>query len=159
MIEYRKGNAAYPDVANAAIIHVCNNLGLWGRGFTASLSQRSRDPEQVYRHWVRAAQQQGASSQLLLGLIRPTMIPDSDVTGIHMIAQDGVRSANEPKPLVPEALEQCLFRAADLVRRSNLQACMPRIGSGLAGGDWDNEIVPMIERAFGDQRVIVYDLQ
>lgn len=38
----------------------------------------------------------------------------------------------------------------------NLQVCMPRIGCGLGGADWETELVPMIQRQLIDCGFIVH---
>ena len=35
------------------IVHVCNDIGGWGRGFVVALSKRWPEPERRYRAWSR----------------------------------------------------------------------------------------------------------
>lgn len=59
-------------------------------------------------------------------------------------------------------LEKALAGFADRFRVSGelgLKVCMPRLGCGLGGADWDTELVPMIERQLISRgfKVHVYD--
>ena len=37
----------------AAIVHICNDLGHWGAGFTKSLSKKWPQAEKAYRAWAK----------------------------------------------------------------------------------------------------------
>src|SRR5688500_13345662 len=51
-IKYIKGDATRPArPGNKIIVHVCNDIGGWGRGFVMALSARWKEPEQSYRQW------------------------------------------------------------------------------------------------------------
>lgn len=149
MIHYRKGNAARPDFAVPCIAHVVNDVGLWGRGFTASLDNVSYVPRLVYRAW--AAQGHG-QPPFVLGQNRMAW-PERTTCVVHMLAQHGVgRGAVR---LDYDALDSCLTQLA--YAPAAWTVVMPKIGSGLAGGDW-NKIEAAILRAFPTRDVYVYTL-
>ena len=51
-IQYIKGDATQPTGnGNKIIVHVCNDIGGWGKGFVMALSKRWKAPEQEYRNW------------------------------------------------------------------------------------------------------------
>ncbi|MER7985968.1 hypothetical protein ABTY53_10250, partial [Streptomyces noursei] len=53
-IVYVKGDATAPQGKGVKmIVHVCNDLGGWGRGFVLALSRRWPEPERAYRRWHR----------------------------------------------------------------------------------------------------------
>ena len=53
-VAYVIGDATAPSGAGPKIIvHVCNDVGGWGRGFVVSLSRRWLAPESDYRRWFR----------------------------------------------------------------------------------------------------------
>ena len=70
-IQYVKGDASAPIVtttthssapnnnskANIIIVHVCNDIGRWGKGFVMAVSRRWKAPEQAYREWYSQSQQ------------------------------------------------------------------------------------------------------
>ena len=66
-ITYIKGDATCPQAKGTKlIVHICNDLGGWGKGFVVAISKRWPKPEEAYREWHR---QRGESVQCLLGLI------------------------------------------------------------------------------------------
>jgi len=49
-ITYIKGDATNPQAKGTKIIiHICNNLGGWGKGFVLAISKRWKAPEEAYR--------------------------------------------------------------------------------------------------------------
>jgi O-acetyl-ADP-ribose deacetylase (regulator of RNase III) len=75
----------------------------------------------------------------------------------NMIAQHGVRPTAAGPPIRYDALEQCLDTVASRATAVHASVHMPRIGAGLAGGDWErieNTIrVALVERGL---QVTVY---
>lgn len=58
-----------------------------------------------------------------------------------------------------DALEMFAAKYAGRFYSVNTSVCIPRIGCGLGGADWDTELVPMIERQLVSRgfKVHVYD--
>ncbi len=53
-IVYVVGDATRPSGDGARIIvHVCNDVGGWGKGFVLAVSRRWPEPEREYRRWYR----------------------------------------------------------------------------------------------------------
>ena len=51
-INYIIGDATQPvGEGPKIIVHVCNDIGGWGRGFVTAISKRWAEPEQRYRAW------------------------------------------------------------------------------------------------------------
>ena len=77
-----------------------------------------------------------------------------------MVAQHGVRAVHRIPPIRYEALERCLEKVADQAKELKASVHMPRIGCGLAGGEW-TKIEPLISRKLCEQdvSVTVYDLE
>lgn len=49
-IRFVKGDATAPAGDGAkVIVHVCNDLGKWGKGFVLAISKRWKEPEQAYK--------------------------------------------------------------------------------------------------------------
>jgi len=49
-IQYVKGDATTPQGdGHKIIVHVCNDLGKWGKGFVLAISKRWKEPEATYR--------------------------------------------------------------------------------------------------------------
>jgi O-acetyl-ADP-ribose deacetylase (regulator of RNase III) len=79
----------------------------------------------------------------------------------NLIAQDRYRNQANPHPLDNHSLSKCLRSLTNYLVKTfdDSTVHMPRIGCGLAGGEWE-EVRPMIESTLSDSDipVIVYDL-
>lgn len=143
------GDASRPDQTGPVVIaHVCNDIGVWGRGFVLAVSRRWLLPEQRYRAWHHAR----ATTGFGLGEVQ-FVRTEPQVWVANMIAQHGVRSSGRGvAPIRYEALRLCLDRTAAFAAQAGATLHMPRIGAGLAGGDWER-IEPMIADALAAHAV------
>lgn len=155
MITYTTGNAADPRLRPAVIVHIVNDAGLWGAGFTKSLDARWPTAKDTYYRWGRARAHSGLTP---FGLGEVALCDlEPGVAVAHLCAMRGVRSAHAPVPLRLPALESALMTLATGLGRlpADLTIHMPRIGTGLAGGHWDT-IRPIVERELRDWPIWVY---
>ncbi|MGW7597179.1 Appr-1-p processing protein [Streptomyces antimycoticus] len=93
-----------------------------------------------------------------LGAVR--LVPVNENLWVaNMIGQHGIRRAGGRPPIRYEAIEEALGRLAEYTVNLKASVHMPRIGAGLAGGDW-SRIEPLIEKQLCEQGVdvTVYDL-
>jgi O-acetyl-ADP-ribose deacetylase (regulator of RNase III) len=153
-ISYQHGDAAAPREDGAiVIVHVCNDAGKWGKGFVLAVSKRWSEPEHVYR----SAFSKPPFPQL--GDVQFVPVTDN-ITVANLIGQHGVRSprSKAPPPIRYSAVREGLEKVATFAHEHEASVAMPRIGCGLAGGNWD-EIEPIIEQTLGAQSipVSVYD--
>ena len=154
-ITYLVGDATRPIGEGPKIlVHVCNDIGAWGRGFVVALSRRWPDPERHYRAWHR----DGDKIPFELGQVQLVSVSDGIVVA-NLIGQHGIRSTDSLPPVRYEAIRTGLQRVATLAREGKASVHMPRIGCGLAGGDWSVvELIVREELAVKGIAVIVYDL-
>ena len=155
MIHYKIGDATDPLIkeGHRVIAHICNDAGKWGAGFSGEISKRWKDPEDLYR-----SQYRNARYSFKLGEIQWVFV-DNDLAVVNMIAQHNVRSSDNPKPIRYEALESCLNKLAESCQTLNCATLhMPRIGCGLAGGDWTT-VGQLVEEICWDLDVYVYDMR
>ena len=150
-INYIKGDATRP-VGNGQkiICHICNDIGAWGAGFVLALSKRWSAPEDSYRR----------NKALQLGMVEIVPVED-DISVANMVAQHGVTrmgfdDADEP-PIRYGALRACLAEVNDIAYKTGATLHMPRIGCGLAGGEWS--VVEKIIMDVMSVDVYVYDLK
>lgn len=153
-IYYVKGDATKPITnGNKIIAHICNNKGGWGAGFVLSLSNAWSKPEQYYRKWFER------SNNISLGMVQYVLVDknykDGNLYVANMIAQNGYKSESNPVPLDYNALKVCLSDVADAAKSRNASIHMPKIGCGLAGGDW-NKIEQIIRSVVCTKGVQVY---
>lgn len=152
---YLVGDATEPaDVGGLrVIVHCCNDIGVWGAGFVLSLSRKWKEPERRFR-----------ASRMALGTFQLVEV-ESDIVVCNLVGQKGVGYDSEGNPPIRYAALSVGLEA--LARKlewwSSPQAVsmhMPRMGAGLAGGDWAK-----IEQIILDQvcsrgiDVYVYDLK
>lgn len=137
-INYVNGDATEPiGDGKKIIVHVCNNLGLWGSGFVMAISNKWKKPEEVYR----------AMNSYELGTFNVITVED-DIMVCNLIGQEGVYSPRTDRrvhknipPVRYVAIETALKNLAYNIKIVNSEVNkhsihMPMIGSGLAGGNW-----------------------
>ena len=152
---FRKGDATIPKSLwgePRLIVHVCNNIGAWGGGFTGALDKRfGEGPRRTFLD-----DQEGAK----LGSIAVTSI-DPTLHVINMVAQDGIAGFSKYEiPLRLTALYGCLIAVRE--RHAiplGASVHMPRIGCGLAGGKWE-DVENLVRTAICRHGLyaVVYDL-
>ncbi len=151
MIHYLKGDATDPVGDGRKIIaHVCNDRGGWGAGFVLALSAKWDAPANNYsrHHKMRG---------LFLGSTHFTVV-EPDISVANMVAQSGYVAKDRPVALDYVALGACLDELEAEAVYCNASVHMPRIGCGLAGGDWER-VEPLILAYLSySTEVYVYDL-
>lgn len=154
-IQYLKGDATAPKAhGHQVIVHVCNDIGKWGKGFVLAISKRWQEPEQAYK------QSFNGSSKPTLGTVQFVQVSDS-ITIANVIGQHGIRSPRNktaPAPIRYDAVLEGLHQVMDYAINRDASVHMPRIGCGLAGGIWEN-IEPLIKTSLIEKgvNVFVYD--
>lgn len=147
LIKYVVGDATAPQGEGKKIIcHICNDIGAWGAGFVLALSAKWTYPEQHYR----------ARQKYPLGNADVLQV-EEDVHVANMIAQHGVKSdANDTPPIRYLSLTEALYKVNTIANEMGATLHMPRIGCGLAGGEWS--AVEAVIKKTVTVDVIVYDL-
>ena len=154
-IQFLKGDATAPESnEHQLIVHICNDLGKWGKGFVLAISKRWKEPEQLYKQSFKG------SSIPKLGDVQFVSVSDS-ITVANIIGQHGVRSPRNktaPAPIRYEAVHEGLKQVMEYAIQHNASVHMPRIGCGLAGGTWE-KIEPIINATLIEKGVgvCVYD--
>lgn len=150
-IFYKKGDATEINPnKNTFILHVCNNIGKWGAGFTKAIDKKTQKPKNDYLNFINDKMNGGYTKNDLLGKCVFSYIKNNNnqtwVCVVNMIAQDGVKNKNNPQPINYYALELCLKEfKRNYINKDVAVVQMPRIGNGLAGGDWF-KIEPLIQK-------------
>lgn len=112
MIEYVKGDATQPPGDGPrVIVHVCNDVGGWGKGFVMALSRRWKAPEQRYRAWYRG-EAEGAPP-FELGRVQFVQVEPA-LWVANIIGQKGLYPSKGTPPIRYEAVRSGLagLRAA-----------------------------------------------
>lgn len=153
-VEYKTGDATAPiGSGNKIIVHVCNDVGGWGRGFVLAISKRWAEPEQRYRSWHKGQEKQ----PFALGEVQFVQVEDP-IWIANLIGQRDIRALDGIPPVRYEAIREGLQKVALEAKRLNASVHMPRIGCGLAGGDW-NVVSKIVEEELANigVPVTVYD--
>jgi O-acetyl-ADP-ribose deacetylase (regulator of RNase III) len=155
IINYIIGDATQPvGEGPKIIVHVCNDIGGWGRGFVVALSKRWLEPEQNYRAWHRGEEK----TPFVLGEVQLVQVAEA-MWVANLIGQRDVRTVGGVPPVRYEAIRKGLRRVAEEAARLEASVHMPRIGCGLAGGKWE-EVGKIVEDEIANRGVLVtvYDL-
>lgn len=153
-IHYVKGDATAPvGEGNKIIVHVCNDIGAWGKGFVMALSGKWKATEKEYRSWA------DSNSNFKLGEVQFVQV-EPTIWVANLIGQrDVVRDDDGTPPVRYPAINKGLIKVSAFARQMKATVHMPRIGCGLAGGTWD-QIEPLIthELTAAGVETFVYDL-
>lgn len=189
MIEYTKGDifsyvkneVAEGTIAESPIliVHCCNNVGAWGRGFVVALSEFDPRPERAYREWAEARRGVMVNT---MGELRPRYVLPlgkaqavvlerheekpalvvGNIIGQHDIGRKSVRP-----PVRYDAIHSGLVSLYESIIHENRERewrlWLPKMGSGLAGGEWEyiEAILLMTRHSFKsevDVSIRVFDL-
>ncbi|MCX5094566.1 macro domain-containing protein [Streptomyces sp. NBC_00365] len=153
-ITYVRGDATAPSVKGVKLIaHVCNDIGGWGKGFVLALSRRWPEPEGAYRAWHRDR----AHNDFGLGAAQFVQV-EKYVWVANLIGQRGIRTGSKGVPVRYEAIDMGLAHLATKAAELDASVHMPRIGCGLAGGNW-SRVEPLVTRRLVERgvAVMVYD--
>lgn len=152
-IQYIKGDATSPEGSEKKIIvHVCNDIGGWGKGFVMAISKKWKKPENEYRNWFKSKE------GFELGKVQFVQV-EEDLWVANLIGQHKInKDENGDAPIRYNAIEKGLEAVSDFAKTNNASVHMPRIGCGLAGGKWEM-IEPVILKTLSNQdlKVVVYD--
>ena len=147
-LKFHKGDALYPiGTGRKLIVHICNDVGAWGGGFTKPLTRRWLKPKLAYKN-LRPKR---------LGSVQFVEV-ESQITVANVIGQ--VFHRRNGPPIRYHAVRAGLRTVAEKCQEANWSVHMPRIGCGLAGGNW-TQIEPIIisELVNAGVNVTVYDIQ
>lgn len=152
-IEYVKGDATTPvGTGNKIIVHICNDIGGWGKGFVMAISAKWKLPEEQYRAWHQSKQ------NFEMGEVQFVSV-EEDIWVANMIGQRKINKDEHGNPPIRyEAVELGLGKVAVFAQEMKASIHMPRIGCGLAGGKWEF-IEPIIFKQLSEKgiTVTVYD--
>lgn len=152
-IRYIKGDATAPQgIENKIIVHICNDIGGWGKGFVMAISKKWKAPEKAYRKWFVSKE------DFELGKVQFVQVEENlwiaNLLGQHKINKDEQGNA----PIRYEAIEQGMKEVKRKATELNASVHMPRIGCGLAGGKWE-KVEPILTKTLiiKNIEVTVYD--
>lgn len=143
VLTYVVGDATIPQGPDArVIVHCCNNIGRWGAGFVVALGNRWPKAREAYLQWFSEGFDQPTSTVLAssptpdLGEVQFVLVAPK-LWVANLIGQRGIGYGHDRKPPIRyEAIEAGLRKVAHHAKTHQASTHMPKLGSGLAGGDW-----------------------
>lgn len=160
MIEYKIGNLL--DVEEGFIAHGVNCQGVMGSG--VALAVRKKYPE-VFKEYVKFVDQRKNYQSIFDGAIQETPLlgetlcckVSDKLTIANMFTQDETAKFPGDKVISYIALAKCFNDFYNFAEEGSVLN-IPKIGAGLAGGDWGKiqEIINLISK---DNRVICWTLE
>lgn len=155
-IHYIKGDATNPLINKgeySVICHCCNTLGVWGAGFVLALSKRF---PKVKEHYLSLIKSINSGERLgKVGFVKT----NKNIVVANILAQDRIyRSVDGKIPLNYDALREGFRNVYNKFigyKDIPFTIHMPRIGCGLAGGDW-NIVENIIKDEFIKNGIDVY---
>lgn len=158
-LTYLIGDATQPIIREneySVIVHCCNMLGAWGAGFVIPLAKRYPNARSSYFNYIH-------KGNVKLGDVDEVKVTDNIYVANLMGQKFLGKGPNGEIPCDYNAIEKGFLNIIGswFNRNEYYSIHMPRIGCGLAGGDW-KVIEDIIKRTFIDMAnvdVFVYDLK
>jgi len=119
------------------LAHVVNDAGVMGAGIAAAIREQWPVVNEEYEKTTRENDELGG--MVLFSPVNPRLCV------ANMYAQHGFRSSNNSIPLDYAWLQICLTKLFSFAIEQDLNIHLPRIGAGLAGGDWDKIWAMVVE--------------
>ena len=149
-INYITGDATDPKTSgNKIIVHVCNDIGGWGKGFVMAISKRWTEPEKKYREWFKSQENFSLGQCQFVKVENELWI--ANIIGQHKISKD----ENGNAPIRYNSIAEGLDKVSKFAKENKATVHMPRIGCGLAGGTWDR-IEPLINKSLVEVGIETY---
>ena len=159
MIRYTEGDVTQDQIPGPRILaHIVNDEGGWGCGVVVAISKRWDEPERCYRSWYRNRANPDGLFPFQLGEILMVRV-EVDLCVANMLAQRGYFYAAKigEIPLCYTSLRECLKKLSLDATKQGATVIMPKIGSGLAQGDW-GKIEKIIEEELAGNTVVIYTI-
>lgn len=169
-LEYVVGDATKPRGSGPKVIcHCVNDIGQWGSGFVLAVRAKWPQPERAYRAWhktgtsareVSLSGEHPPHMESLFNLGSAQFVEVAPQLWVaNIVGQHRTIRMGEEFPIRYGALADGLRIVSAFCQAKKASAHMPRIGAGLARGEWP-KIADLLERELAECGipVTVYDL-
>lgn len=141
--------------------HVCNNVDVFGGGFTAGIVQHYPIVRDNY-HMLGPSFLKKNLGYTQFILAREHKKNNNQIIFANMIAQNGTISPRNKRPLNYLALCRSMLSVSKYIKEKistdqSVQIHAPKFGGGLAGGNW-GFISDLIDDIWGEFQVFIYDI-
>lgn len=131
------------------LVHQTNCRGVMGGGIARQIAQTYPEILEPYRALCHEAKQKLGGSATLLGKVQLLQTTNGRMIA-NVFSQDDF-GTTPTRPVLTDyhALEKGLLTIRSAMQNTQAKVGIPvRIGCGLAGGDWENVVYPMIQSIF-----------
>jgi O-acetyl-ADP-ribose deacetylase (regulator of RNase III) len=149
MIRYITGDV-FKD-GNDIIVHGANCCCIMGTGVAAQIKEHY--PQACVVDQMTKSGDKDKLGTYSMAICQDKFVPGHNVTIINAYTQHTPQ--RYPPPFDYVAFEKVLINLRPLFVDSSKSIGMPKIGAGLAGGDWD-KIAAIIERIYPEREIKVY---
>jgi len=142
-LKYITGDATLPLSERVIITHCCNDIGGWGAGFVIPLANRYPQSREEYRRWYNTSflgisyvDDRDLPVEWKLGEAQFVKIDEGyivNILGQRSIGFDEFGNA----PIRYDAIRKGMQTICQEALYENYSVQLPKIGAGLAGGNWD----------------------
>lgn len=150
MVKYVKGDVL--ESGADIIAHGCNCVGGFGSGVAGQIVKRYPLARDFYLHKF---EHEGWK----LGEVQ--FVTVEKVRAQRYIANCATQQEYYPRNKVHadyQAIRVCMQKVKEFAQNNDLSVALPKIGAGLAGGDW-NVIELILQEVFHDYSAVVYVLE
>jgi hypothetical protein len=145
------------------IPHVCNNIDLFGAGFAAQVADKYPSVKADYHMLGKTFLKNNLGYAQVIKVFEDPKYRHK-LFFVNMIAQNGVKGLNNPRPLNYLALVKSMNNMVNYIQNhtgfgngsEKVEIHCPKFGSGLAGGNW-NFIEQLIEDVWSKYFVTAYN--
>lgn len=149
MIEYRKGDLLA--VKRGIVVHGCNSQGVMASGVAKSVKLMYPGAFAQYSHDI-------VTKHFGLGDISVYTAAPNELIVVSAITQEFYGREPNTRYVSYDAIDRCFARVFVLAEYVGLTVHIPKIGAGLAQGDW-NIISKIIESLQGNVTVKCWELE
>lgn len=127
---------------NGVLAHIVNDIGVMGAGIAKAIAEEWPLVEQEYFNITANIPTWDLGSKVLFVPINKRL------TVANLFAQKGIKSKDNKVPIQYDWLQTCLDKLFEYAIEEKKDIRIPRIGSGLARGNWDKIWYMIIESAW-----------
>lgn len=146
MLIYKKGDLLKAE--ENIICHGCNTMGGFGSGVAGQIAQLYPRAKKYYLEKYKKYGWRLGDIQL---------VSQYDDKIIANCATQGDYLPRGIDHVDYEGLEYAMNQVKNYAKENNLTIAAPKIGAGLAGGDW-NKIETILNKVFQDYDIVIYEL-
>lgn len=147
MVHYKKGNLL--EATEDIIAHGVNCAGGFGSGVAGQIATKYPTARKYYLEKFRSREGWGLGDVQIIG--------QTDGKEIANCATQFLYLPRDIKHADYSAIEKCMKRVKLFAQNETQSIAIPRIGAGLAGGNW-NIIKLILEDVFNDYDCTVYEV-